>query len=150
MVIYLLLYLVLAGVILFVYDLPGLWQQSREDMRQIERGELEEVVVWLSPKTRPARFPGVYSYTDHPPEPLIRYAGVSEATDGQWVLFYMPEGMDFSLDQDALYNEHESVAWNVEHSRQYQVSCTSNLRIVVSIEPLEKGHRYDLPLHSGP
>lgn len=136
MVIYILIYLGVVGTMLFLYDLPGLWQESREDIRQTESGELEEAVVWLSPKTSSASFPGVYSYTQHHPEPLTRYGGISEDTGYEWVEFYVPDCLGFSLEQDVLYHENKSIIWNEENARQYRLRYTDHFHLVVSVEPV--------------
>ena len=136
MVIYTLIYLCIAGVMLFLYDLPGLLQQSKEDMAQIESGELAEAVVWLHPKAHPDGLPGVYSYQGHPPEPLTRYGGIGEDTNDEWVEFYVPDCLGFSLEEDALYDDNKSIEWNEENARQYCLHYTDHFYLVVSIEPV--------------
>ena len=116
-------------------NIPRLISQVREDIEQIENDQLREVTVWLSPKSHAARFPGPYS--EGQPELLTRYGGISTDTEGQWVDFYVPDYLDFSLDQDALYNENESIDWNEEHARQYRLRVTDNFSLVVSAEPVE-------------
>lgn len=125
--------LFLGGAMLAMEDVPGLWVEAGEDLAQIESGQLEEVNVWLSPKTRTARLPGPYG--EGQPEPVTRYGGISEETDGMWVYFYLPECLGFSLDQDALYNENESIPWNEANAQRYQLRYTEHFRLVVSAEP---------------
>ena len=123
------------GIMVMSENIPGLISQVREDIEQIENDQLREVTVWLSPKSHAARFPGPYS--EGQPELLTRYGGISTDTEGQWVDFYVPDYLDFSLDQDALYNENESIDWNEEHARQYRLRVTDNFSLVVSAEPVE-------------
>lgn len=115
-------------------DVPGLRAQAREDIAQLEGGRLEEVTVWLNPKHERARLPGPYS--DGQPEPVTEYHGVSRETGGRWVDFLVPDTLGFSLDPDAMYSEGQSIGWNEQNARQYRIACTSNLRMVVSIEQL--------------
>ncbi len=117
---------------LFIEEVPGLWRQTREDIAQIESGELEQVTVWLSPKVHKDRMPG--PYTKGQPEPVSRYGGISWETDGEWVYFYIPDNLNFSLDQTALYQESQSIQWNEEHARQYQLRYTTNLHLVVEVK----------------
>lgn len=125
----------MCGWILTFEDVPLLLSQAKEDLAQIESGQLKQAVVWFSPKSRSARLPG--PYTDGQAEPLTRYGGIGVDTDGVWVHFYVPEGLGFSLNPDALYDETESVSWNEEHAEQYQISYTENFHIVVSAEPAD-------------
>ena len=125
--------LLFGGILLVGADVPGLITQTKEDLAQIESGELREVTVWLSPKSHAARMPGL-SGSGYP-EPFTRYAGISHETDGEWVWFYVPQSLGFSPDLSAPYKESKSVQWNEENARQYQILYTDNLRVVVSIEP---------------
>ncbi len=125
----------MCGWILTFEDVPLLLSQAKEDLAQIESSQLNQAVVWFSPKSRAARLPG--PYTDGQAEPLTRYGGIGVDTDGVWVHFYVPEGLGFSLNPDALYDETESVSWNEEHAEQYQISYTENFHIVVSAEPAD-------------
>lgn len=129
------LFLVVGGLMLVKEEVPALLSQAQADLRQIEEDRLETVTVWLHPKSRAAGLPG--PYTQGQPEPTLRYGGIGEDTDGTWVYFYVPNALDFSLDQDALYREGKSIAWNQENARQYRVSYTEHFHLVVSIAPLE-------------
>lgn len=51
--------------------------------------------------------------------------------------FYVPNLLDFTLDQDALYHENQSIAWNQENARQYRIRYTDNFYLVVDVEPLD-------------
>ena len=108
-VIYTLLYFIVIGSIVLIYDIPTLCQQSKEDLKQMENGKLNEVEVWLYPESSPASFEGVFTYTKNPPKPLTKYLGISYDTGGEWVEFYVPNCLDFSLNQYALYNENQSI-----------------------------------------
>lgn len=132
---FLMLYGTFAAIMITSEEVPVLWRQSREDIAQIESGELEQVTVWLSPKLRSSRLPG--PYTEGQPEPVTRYGGVSEETGFQWIHFYVPDCLGFSLDQDALFDENESIAWNEAHARQYQITYTANLHVAVSVLPVD-------------
>ena len=121
-------------------EVPALYSQTVEDIRQTEAGELSSFTVWLSPKVREVRLPGPWS--ESYPTPLDRYGGISEETGGVWVYLYVPQTLGFALDPGALYDENQTVCWNREYARQYRVSYTANLHIVISVEPL--------PLAGGP
>lgn len=124
----------LGGIMIAKEDVPGLFWQAREDLAQIESDQLREVTVWLSPKSRSARLPG--PYTAGQPTLVARYGGISEDTGGEWVEFYVPDCLGFSLDPNALYEENESIAWNRENARQYRLRVTEHFRLVISVEPL--------------
>lgn len=123
------------GAMVATEDVPGLYARAGEDLTRIEEGKLPEVTVWLSPKTRRARLPGPYSGGQ--PEPVTQYGGISRDTGGKWVHFYVPDYMNFSLDQEALYRESRSIQWNEVHARKYRIRYTEHLRLVVSAEPLD-------------
>ena len=124
----------LGGVMIVMEDVPGLFWQAREDLAQIESDQPWEVTVWLSPKSRSARLPGPYCAGQ--PEPVTRYGGISEETGGEWVEFYVPDCLGFSLDPDALYEENESIEWNRENARQYRLQVTDNFHLVISAQPV--------------
>lgn len=114
---------------------PTLLNQAQADIAQIQNGQLQEATVWFSPKLRPARLPGPFSQGQ--PEPVTRYGGIGEDTGGEWMSFYVPNLLDFTLDQDALYHENQSIAWNQENARQYRIRYTDNFYLVVDVEPLD-------------
>lgn len=114
---------------------PTLLNQAQADIAQIQNGQLQEATVWVSPKLRPARLPGPFSQGQ--PEPVTRYGGIGEDTGGEWMSFYVPNLLDFTLDQDALYHENQSIAWNQENARQYRIRYTDNFYLVVDVEPLD-------------
>lgn len=127
--------LLIGGAMLAIEDVPGLFFRSREDLAQIESGQLQEVTVWLSPKFQEDQLPG--PYTEGQPRPVTRYRGIGEDTGRRWVDFYLPDNLGFSLDPDALYRDGESVQWNEENARQYRLYLTRHFRLVVSAEPLD-------------
>ena len=89
--------------------------------------------MWLSPKASSGKLPG--PYTEGQPEPVTVYGGIGEDTGGRWMHFYVPDCLDFSLDQDALYRENESIQWNEQHAQRYRLLVTENFRLAVSVEP---------------
>ena len=117
-------------------DLPSKFLQAREDLAQIESNFLVEAEVWISPKARPANLPGPYSGS-LTAQPITRYGIIGDDTGGQWLQVYVPNVMDFSLDQDRLYNENLSIQWNQENARRYRVRYTSNFHLVAEITPVE-------------
>ena len=127
--------LLLGGAMIAMENVPELFFQAREDLAQIESGQLQEATVWLSPKSRAARLPGPYS--EGQPEPVTRYGGIGEDTDDTWALVYVPNCLEFSLDQNALYHENESISWNEENAQQYRLRFTEHFCLVVSVEPVE-------------
>lgn len=129
-----LLPLVIGGAMLAIEDVPGLFLRSREDLAQMESGQLQTVTVWLSPKFQEDQLPG--PYTEGQPQPVTLYRGIGEDTGRRWKDFYLPDSLDFSLDPDALYHESESIQWNEQHARRYRLYLTEHFRLVVSVEPL--------------
>lgn len=134
MVVSLILPLLLGGFMITKEDIPGLISQASDDLAQIKNGQLQEVTVWLSPKAHESQLPG--PYTKGQPEPVMDYGGISDDTNGIWVHFYVPDSLGFSLDQNALYNENESIEWNEENAQMYHLRYTSNFNLVVSVEPV--------------
>lgn len=134
MVVSLILPLLLGGLMVTTEDIPGLISQADADLSQIENGQLEEVTVWLSPKASESHLPGPYM-KGHP-EPVMDYGGLGDETDRSWVRFYVPDCLGFSLDQNALFNENESIEWNEEYAQKYRLCYTSNFNLVVSAEPV--------------
>lgn len=127
--------LFLGWAMIWQEGVPALLDQAQADIAQIQAGQLQEATVWFSPKLRPARLPGPFS--EGQPEPVTCYGGIGEQTDGRWVEFYVPDVLGFSLDQDAVYNENQSIAWNQENARQYRIHYTDNFYLVVDVEPLD-------------
>lgn len=117
-------------------DLPSKFSQAGNDLAQIETNFLVQTEVWISPKAWPAHLPGPYSGS-LTAQPTTRYGIIGDDTGGKWVQVYVPNVMDFSLDQDRLYDENQSIQWNSEHARRYQVSYTSNFHLVVEITPID-------------
>lgn len=135
MVISLVVPLFLSGAMIAIENIPGQLSQANADLAQIENGQLQEVTVWLSPKIHKSHLPG--PYTKGQPEPVMDYGGISDDTNGRWVHFYVPDCLNFSLDQNALYDENESIAWNEENARQYTIRYTENFHLVASVEPAD-------------
>lgn len=127
----------LHGLLIVKEEVPALLEQTTEDIRLLEAGECPSFTVWLSPKARAVHLPGPYG--SNQPELLTRYGAISEETGGEWVQVYVPEGMEFSLDPDRLYDENRDTCWNGAHAQQYLVEYTPNLRFVTSTEPAETG-----------
>lgn len=125
--------LLIGGAMLAIEDVPGLWMEAGADLEQINTGNLQEVTVWLSPKASSGKLPG--PYTEGQPEPVTVYGGIGEDTGGRWMHFYVPDCLDFSLDQDALYRENESIQWNEQHAQRYRLLVTENFQLAVSVEP---------------
>lgn len=115
-------------------ELFSKFRQAGADLTEIETGFLVQAEVWISPKSHPAPPPGPYS--EYLTEVSTRYGIIGEDTGGQWVHVYVPDTMDFSLDQDRLYDETQVIAWNREHARRYRVRYTSNFHLVVEITPI--------------
>lgn len=111
-----------------------LYLQAKEDIAQIEDGNLQTVTVWLSPKLRKCALP---PYDKNMPKSLTRYGGISDETQGEWVKFYVPNSLGFSLEQDALYEEGETIQWNLEHAAWYKVTYTQNFHVVTEVYPVQ-------------
>lgn len=135
MVISLVAPLFLGGAMIAIENIPGQLSQANADLAQIKNGQLQEVTVWLSPKIHKSHLPG--PYTKGQPEPVMDYGGISDDTNGRWVHFYVPDCLNFSLDQNALYDENKGIAWNEENARQYTIRYTENFHLVVSVEPAD-------------
>lgn len=128
------LYILLVAAMLADHQTPLLYLQVKEDIAQMENGQLETVTVWLSPKIRPCALP---PYDKNMPKSLTRYGGIGDETEGEWVKFYVPNSLGFSLEQDALYEEKETIEWNIEHAVQYEVTYTQNFHVVTEIYPVK-------------
>lgn len=111
--------------------LPNFIAESSADLAQLQDGTTEETIVWLSPNTyRSALSEFIIT------QPVTRYGGIGDATDGKWEDFYFIDALGFSPAQNMLYNEIRSISWNEEHTQKYRIGYTSNLRLVVSIVPV--------------
>lgn len=115
-------------------ELFSKFHQAGKDLTQIEAGFLVQAEVWISPKARPARLPGPYS--EYLTEVSTRYGIIGDDTRGEWVYIYVPNVMDFSLDQERLYDENQNIAWNWEHAQRYRVRYTGNFHLVTEITPV--------------
>lgn len=133
------MYLLLC-VMVFSEEVPDLWSKARTDMAQIEAGQCETAVVWLSPKAREWHIDGPYS--SRQPTLLTRYGAISEDTGGKWLELYVPYGLDFKLDPDRLYDETRPILWNAENAQMYEVSYTSGFFLIHSITPAQTPERY--------
>ncbi len=131
----LLLATALTVVMVLSEKVPALYEKARADMAQIEAGQCETVTVWLSPKVREWQIDGPYSSGQ--PALLTRYGAVSLDTGGRWTNLFVPWGMDFTLDQDKLYNENYSIQWNAEHAQMYEVRYTTELFLIQEIHPVD-------------
>ncbi len=116
-------------------ELPGRFFQAGADLAEIKSGFLVQAEVWINPKTQPACLPG--PYTQSLAEVSTRYGIIGADTGDQWVSVYVPDALGFSLDQDRLYDEKQTISWNLEYARRYQVRYTSNFRLVVEIIPVD-------------
>ena len=124
----------LGGAMVGSENIPALLNRAHADMAQLESGQLQEAIVWLTPNGRPSRLPGPYG--EGQPEPVTLYRGIGAGTDVMWADFYLPNCLHFSPDPDAPYRENESISWNREHARQYLIRYTENFRLAVSVEPV--------------
>lgn len=125
---------VVFGVAMLLDHQPALlYTQVKEDIAQMESGQMQTITVWLSPKSRPSALP---PYDKNMPKSFTRYGGISYETEGEWVKFYVPNSLNFSLEQDALYNEEKSVEWNIRHAVQYEVIYTQNFHVVTKVNPI--------------
>lgn len=88
-----------------------------------------------APQKRTASLSGPFPADEE--KPFTLYGGISEETDEEWELFYIPNNLGFSLDADALYQENKSVSWNEQYARQYQIHYTTNFHLVFSVEPAD-------------
>lgn len=127
------IYVIFGFAMLLDHQPALLYTQAKEDIAQVESGQMQAVTVWLSPKSRPSALP---PYDKNMPKSFTRYGGISYETEGEWVKFYVPNSLDFSLAQDALYNEEKSVEWNIRHAVQYEVIYTKNFHVVTEIHPI--------------
>ena len=116
-------------------NVPQLYTQAQADIAQIEAGKCETATVFLSPKVRPWHIDGPYASIQ--PTLLPRYGAIGKDPGHKWLQVYAPYGMDFTLDENRLYNENYSVPWNAENAQMYQVSYTSQFRFILSIRPVE-------------
>ena len=122
-------------LMVFGEDVPALLTKTQADIAQIEVGKCEQVTVWLSPKTWPWHIDGPYSSSQ--PALLTRYGAISEDTGRKWVTLYLPDGMDFELDPNRLYNENCSVLYNAENAQMYQVTYTTETHLIEDIRPVD-------------
>lgn len=125
----------LFGALIHLEELPQHIVWAGEDLESIEKDQLETAICFISPKAHPHRLPG--PYTENLPEPFTCYGVIGEDTGGQWVRLLVPNGMEFQLDPERLYDEDRNIGWNEEHAQRYLVRYTNNFQIVTEIEPWE-------------
>lgn len=133
--------LVLYGMILFT-DAPSPAPlapqvhipELQTELEQVESGRLETAEVWVHPRADVGRLPGMWGSGYRS---LVRnYHVFILETGGEWVEVFVPDAMGFSLDMAHPFRESQSIAWNLEHARRYQISYTTNFHLVTEITPV--------------
>lgn len=124
----------LSGVMYLSEDIPDLRTRAREDMAQITEGRLESAEVCFSKGAARSGLPG--PYTEGQPEMFLVYNGMGKESDSHWRGYCILDDLGFVPDADRLYNENKSIDWNDENAGWYAVTYTTNLHVVISVEPL--------------
>lgn len=124
----------LCGVMYLSEDIPDLRTRAREDMAQITEGRLESAEVSFTKGAARTGLPG--PYTEGQPEMFLVYSGMGKESDSRWKSYCILDGLGFVPDGDRLYNQNESIDWNDENAGWYAVTYTTNLHVVISVEPL--------------
>lgn len=137
---------VIHGDMIMGDDVPGNLEQAKEDLAQIESGEPEQITVWLHPDTRQTHLPG--PLIDGQLDVVTRYAAIGEEKNHEWTWFYVPLSMDFSPDEDTLYNENQMVEWNEVNTAKYVLTYTSNFHLVLSVEEEMPAMSEDIIAHT--
>lgn len=101
------------------------------DIRQIEAGELEEMTVLLDERSVPESISGVSS------DELTLHRRSAARLDGNfgWVTLRFPDGLDFTPVPDSFVVIGQTYDWNREHVQRYEITYTTNFRLVVSAAP---------------
>ena len=111
------------------------YQECKEDIAAIDRGNLVSTEVFFSPNSKKAE--PAEQEQDHS-DPLMRYTVInkrkSDSKTSTWYQIYIPNFLPFDLDQEHLYNDNKGVEWNEEHSTIYLITYTPNRKIVTSVE----------------
>lgn len=123
-------------VMFLTEDIPALRAKTREDMAQIAEGRLETAEISFRKDEGRAGLRGIY--TDGQPAMFTVYSGMGAEIDSRWSNYYILDDLGFIPDEDRLYNENKSIDWNDENAGWYTVTYTTNLHVVISVEPLSR------------
>lgn len=122
------------GVMYLSEDVSELRTRAREDMAQITEGRPESAVVCFGKGVEREGLPG--PYTEGQPTVFSVYSGIGKESGSRWRGYRILGSLGFAPDGGRLYNENKSVDWNDENAAWYSVTYTSNLHVVISVEPL--------------
>lgn len=115
-------------------DVFQLLSKARADVKQINTNKLNEIKVFINPKTTTQRFEGPFSSGQM--DSIAVYGVISEDTNYKWLKIKVPLCLNFKLDQNKIFKAGKSVAWNRKNAKQYLVRYTDQFKLVVSIEPI--------------
>lgn len=124
----------MCGVMYLSEDIPDLRARAQEDMAQITEGRLESAEVCFGKGAERAGLPG--PYTEGQPAVFSVYDGMNKEGDSRWRGYRIPDNLGFVPNADRLYNENKSIDWNDENAGWYAITYTTNLHVVISVEPL--------------
>ena len=118
----------------FKMTLGPKYDEARADVKQINTNKLNEIKVFINPKTTTQRFEGPFSSGQM--DSIAVYGVISEDTNYKWLRIKVPLCLNFKLDQNKIFKAGKSVAWNRKNAKQYLVRYTDQFKLVVSIEPI--------------
>lgn len=125
----------LGGFMLVSEHVPERFLQAQADLAQISLGQLQTAEVQLATSGRMSGLPG--PYTEGQPTPLEEYTGYVNDQARTKVSLLMGNGI-FTPGSGDLYDNSQSIQWNLENTPCYQVSYTDNFHLVISVEPTGK------------
>ena len=120
---------VLIGALVFRGGVLSTITDAQADIQQIERSELETSALWIYPGRTSAHLPGPFS-AGHP-SPLTKHYASDNSLE-TWDPYLFPAALEFA--PEFVYKASESLEWNQEHGRPYEITSTSRLHFVVSAD----------------
>lgn len=115
--------------------IPQRIAQVKEDIQQIETGQMEQRQLWLTTQNYKGSLPGPQLGEEI--QVVTEYRGIGESSQHQWRTYYLPLSIPFTLEQKNQFDVMRSISWNKENVQQYLVTYTTNLGVITDIRPIE-------------
>lgn len=103
-----------------------------QECEEIESGNYKTTEVYLHPEH--CEKDSLWAFSESSYSRFTSYKAIGDGFS--WNKIYVPDYIEFELDDLHPYNEWKDVNWNEENAARYRITYTPNLNVIVKIETL--------------